>query len=129
MAIFSICIFYSATVPLLSIACVVYAFLRYSVDSLNLITVYRKEIDSQGKLISAVTNTVLFLVIVYQVCMAAFLIVKGKEQEASCCGVILVVSILYIILGGQPIDDFESEAKVEAQAQQLSKEDLEEQIN
>jgi len=46
MAIFAICIFFSATVPLLTVACALYAFVRHSVDALNLITVYRKEIDS-----------------------------------------------------------------------------------
>ena len=46
MAIYAICIFFSATVPLLTGACVLYGFIRYGVDSLNLITVYRKEIDS-----------------------------------------------------------------------------------
>lgn len=65
MAIFSIFIFFSATVPLLSVACMLYAVVRHGVDALNLITVYRKEIDSQGKLISVVTNTVLITVLSY----------------------------------------------------------------
>lgn len=65
MAIYAICIFFSGTVPLLTMACMIYAVVRHGVDALNLITVYRKEIDSQGHLISDVTNTVIILVLAY----------------------------------------------------------------
>lgn len=76
LAVFSICIFFSATVPLITLACAFYALVRHVVDALNLITVYRKEIDSQCQLIGVVTNTGLVITISYQICMAGFLAYK-----------------------------------------------------
>jgi hypothetical protein len=46
MTVFAICIFFSSTVPLITVACLLFAAVRHSVDSLMLITVYRREIDS-----------------------------------------------------------------------------------
>ena len=65
LAVFSICIFFSATVPLITLACAFYAFIRHIVDALNMITVYRKEIDSQCQLIEVVTNTGLIVTLSY----------------------------------------------------------------
>jgi hypothetical protein len=105
MAVYAIFIFFSATVPLLTVACALYAFIRHGVDALNLITVYRKEIDSQGHLISAVTNTVLILVVAYQVCMASFLAVKQCDSESLTIVALLVFSILYIVIGYEKVND------------------------
>jgi hypothetical protein len=48
LTIFGICIFFSSTVPLVSLASLIYVGTKHLVDSLNLLTVHRKEIDSQG---------------------------------------------------------------------------------
>lgn len=48
LTIFAICIFFSSTVPMVSLASVFYVGLKHLVDGLNLITLHRKEIDSQG---------------------------------------------------------------------------------
>ena len=62
---FAIFIFFSSTVPLLTLVTAFYAFVRHVVDCLNMITVYRKEIDSQGRLIDAATNTAFVFVLGY----------------------------------------------------------------
>ena len=105
MSVFSICVFYSATVPLLTVACALYAFLRHYVDALNLITVYKKEIDSQGKLISTVTNSALVVVFSYQLCMAAFLTVKERDYEALTCIIIFVFSVIYTVAAYEKVND------------------------
>lgn len=46
LTIFGICIFFSSTVPLVSLASAFYVGMKHFVDALNLITVHRKEIDS-----------------------------------------------------------------------------------
>jgi len=56
LTIFAICIFLSSTVPLVAIVCVFYILVRHAVDCVNLLTVYRKEIDSSGCLIESATN-------------------------------------------------------------------------
>lgn len=65
LAVFAIFIFFSATVPLITLACAFYAFIRHAVDSLNMITLFRKEIDSQCQLIEIVTNTGLIITLSY----------------------------------------------------------------
>jgi hypothetical protein len=51
MTIFLICIFYAPTVPLVSVAASIFVFLRHIVDGYNLLTYYRREIESNGNLI------------------------------------------------------------------------------
>lgn len=46
LTIFAICIFFSSTVPLITLACAFFVFVKHGCDSLMLITVFRKEIDS-----------------------------------------------------------------------------------
>jgi len=65
MTIFTICIFYSPTIPLISLAGAIFVYLRHVVDGYNLLTYYRREIESNGKMIDYTTNTALSVVILY----------------------------------------------------------------
>ena len=65
MTIFTICIFYAPTVPLVPMAAAVFVYIRHMVDGYNLLTYYRREIDTSGKLIDYVTNHALLIVIMY----------------------------------------------------------------
>lgn len=67
-----ICIFYAPTVPMVPIAAAIFVYIRHYVDGYNLLTYYRREIDSSGKLINKVTNHALLIVILYQICMIAY---------------------------------------------------------
>jgi hypothetical protein len=76
----------------------IYAFVRHGVDALNLITVYRKEINSNGALINDVLNTVVVVLLVYQVCMAAYFALNEKDIESLTCVVILLLTSLILVL-------------------------------
>jgi hypothetical protein len=65
MTVFAIALVFSSTVPLVTLAAAFFFFIKHYVDCLHLLTYFRKEIDSSGKLISAVTNTALLFVILY----------------------------------------------------------------
>lgn len=65
MTIFTICIFYAPTVPLVPLAAAVFVFLRHLVDGYNLLTYFRRELESSGKMIDYITNTALIVVIMY----------------------------------------------------------------
>jgi hypothetical protein len=65
ITVFGICIFFSSSVPLVSLAAAFYMGLKHLVDGLNLLTVHRKEIDSQGTLIDVTTNSALIFVVLY----------------------------------------------------------------
>lgn len=65
MAIFSICVFFSATIPLVTVATYLFILLRHWTDCYNLLNVNRKEIDSQGALIDTATNTATIILVCY----------------------------------------------------------------
>jgi hypothetical protein len=65
ITIFSICIFFSAVIPMVTGATLVYVYLKHVVDCLNLLNVNRMEIDSQGALIEAATNTAFIMIVCY----------------------------------------------------------------
>ena len=65
MTVFAISLVFSSTVPLVTVAACLFLVMRHVVDCLQLLTYFRKEIDSSGKLISQVTNTALLFVLLY----------------------------------------------------------------
>lgn len=65
LTIFLICIFYAPSLPMVSIAAFIFVYMRHMVDSYNLLTFYRREIESSGKIADYITNTALVMVVVY----------------------------------------------------------------
>ena len=79
--------------------------LRHIVDCLQLLTYFRREIDSSGKLISTATNTALLFVIMYQLCMMGFFVIKKRPTEAMATCLILVVSIIFTVISYEEVYD------------------------
>jgi hypothetical protein len=105
MAVFSIALIFSSTVPIVTLAAFLFLGLRHVVDCLQLLTYFRREIDSSGKLISTVTNTVLLFVIMYQMCMMGFFIIKKRPTEAMATCLILVISIMFTVISYEEVYD------------------------
>ena len=108
LTVLAICIFFSATIPLVPVATAFFCLVRHVVDCLNLLNVNRKEIDSQGELIEAATNTALFVIVFYQVCMMAYFQTKGLQAEAFVCTFLFIFSIFQIVLTYHNVNDIES---------------------
>lgn len=68
-------------------------------------TFFRKEIDSSGKLISEVTNSVLIFVLIYQIAMMAFFGLKGKQVEALVITMILVFTVIFTVISYEEVYD------------------------
>lgn len=105
MTVFAIALLFSSTVPIVTVAACLFYALRHVVDCLQLLTYFRREIDSSGRLISTVTNTALIFVILYQLCMMAFFIIKKRPNEASVTCLIMVMSTLYSVIGYEEVYD------------------------
>lgn len=105
MTVFAICIFFSSTIPVISLASALFAFLKHMVDCLNLLTVYRKEIDSQGRLIEVATNSALIIVVLYQLTMMAFFVTKESLDEALACTIIFILSTFYTVLSYEKVNE------------------------
>lgn len=110
MTVFAIALVFSSTVPLVTVAAAVFYGLRHYVDCLQLLTYFRKEIDSSGRLISTVTNTALMFIILYQLCMMAFFTIKKRDSEAMVICIIFVISIIYAVISYEEVYDL---AKIE----------------
>ena len=80
-------------------------------DCLNLLNVNRKEIDSQGDLIDAATNTAFFIVVSYQVCMMAFFSIKDLQAEAFVCTFVFIISVFWIVLSYKPVNELDNDVK------------------
>lgn len=110
MTIFTICIFYAPTVPIVSVAGAIFVYLRHIVDSYNLLTYYRKEIESSGRIVDKVTNTALVIVILYQMCMIAYFALHNRRKETLTCTMIFILSIFFISCTYEDVYDL---AKIE----------------
>ena len=110
MTIFTICIFYAPTVPLVSVAAAIFVYLRHLVDGYNLLTYYRREIESSCKIIDLVTNTALIVVIMYQICMTAYFAIHGRQAETVACTCIFLLCVFYAAITYEDVYDL---AKIE----------------
>ena len=105
MTVFAIALLFSSTVPIVTLAACLFFGLRHIVDCFQLLTFFRREVDSSGKLISTVTNTALLFVIMYQMCMMAFFVIKKRPMEAMATLLILVLSTLYTVISYEEVYD------------------------
>jgi hypothetical protein len=69
------------------------------------LTYFRREIDSSGKLISTATNTALLFVIMYQLCMMGFFVIKKRPTESMATCLILVISIIFTVISYEEVYD------------------------
>ena len=76
LIIVTIVLIFSTTVPMISAAGLLFFGLRHIIDSFNLLTIYRKEIDSVSNLFRKVLLYFQFGLIMLQLCMIAFLYVN-----------------------------------------------------
>ena len=105
MTVFAISLIFSSTVPLVTLAACLFLGLRHIVDCLQLLTFFRREIDSSGKMTSTVTNTALIFVVLYQLCMMAFFVIKDRPEEAMAVTFILIFSMLYTVISYEEVYD------------------------
>lgn len=105
MTVFAIALVFSSTVPLVTLAAAFFFGLRHYVDSLHLLTYFRKEIDSNGRLISIVTNSALMFLILYQLSMMAFFTIKKRDAEAMFVCIIFVISIMFTAISYEEVYD------------------------
>mmetsp|Transcript_9019 Transcript_9019/g.15259 ORF Transcript_9019/g.15259 Transcript_9019/m.15259 type:complete len:159 (+) Transcript_9019:1070-1546(+) len=105
MTIFTICIFYAPTVPLVSFAASIFVYLRHRVDGYNLLTYYRREIESSGNMIDHITNTALIVVIMYQISMVIYFLVHNRKPETIICMFIFLFSIFYAAISYEDVYD------------------------
>ena len=103
---------------MISIAGGIFVYLRHLVDGYNLLTYYRREIESSGKMIDYTTNTALIVVIMYQICMTAYFAIHNRRAETIVCTIIFLVSVFYAAVTYEDVFDL---AKIEESMEVIGK--------
>ena len=119
MTVFAIALLFSSTVPIVTLAACLFMGLRHAIDCFQLLTFFRREVDSSGKLISTVTNTALLFVVLYQMCIMAFFVIKDRPMEASVTCLILVISTLVSVITYEEVYDLSKIDEVVAQGNEM----------
>lgn len=112
MTIFTICVFYAPTVPLVPMAATAFFYVRHNIDGYNLLTYYRRETESSGKMMDYTTNTALLVVIMYQICMIAYFSIHNRRSETIVCAFIFLFSVFYSAITYEDVYDL---AQIEEQ--------------
>ena len=105
LAIFSIVIVFASFVPIISITGCLFFCLRHIIDSYNLLTVNRKEIDSSNKMFQKILLTSQIAVLMLQMCMFSYMIMNGYYSCAGLLGTVFIVSCGVIYTTNQPLMD------------------------
>jgi hypothetical protein len=66
MTIFAIILIFSSTVPMITLVGALYVFIKHGVDSYNLITMHRKELESKSEMFDYILFTGQLILLLYQ---------------------------------------------------------------
>lgn len=91
--------------PMISLSAAIFVYLRHIVDAYNLLTYYRKEIESSGKIVDNTTNTALVIIILYQMCMIAYFALHNRQEQTIICTVIFLMCVFFVAITYEDIYD------------------------
>lgn len=92
---YTICLVFTSTVPLTSMAGLYMFVLRHIVDSISLLMVHGVEIDSNGRLLNLMLNRSCVPVFIYHCCMISLFLVKEKYTACILIIIVFIISIAY----------------------------------
>lgn len=105
LILFTIVLVFSTTVPMISIAGFMFFGMRHIVDSYNLLTVNRKEIDSSCKVFQKILLYFQFAILMLQLCMISYLATNEYLSCACFVGVVFSISILVVFFTNKSLFD------------------------
>ncbi len=96
---------FASFVPLISVTGFVFFALRHIVDSYNLLTVNRKEIDSSCKMFQKILLISQLGILMLQACMTSYMYVNGYYSCAGLMSMVFLISLLIIVVTNRPLLD------------------------
>ena len=103
MTIFSIILIYSSTVPIITLAGALFLFLKHGVDSFNIITWHRKELESKSEVLNHIIFTGQIILVLYQSAVLVFFSMNDKHVQSFLIAITLIITILVIILTNEHV--------------------------
>lgn len=98
LTFYSICLIFSSTVPILSVATLYFFVIRHLTDFISFLTVHRSEMDSNGNLINNILNFSWIPPLFYHLCMTSFFLVQRRYTAGIITLVVMFLSLLYFII-------------------------------
>lgn len=96
---------FSTTVPMITIAGFLFFGMRHLVDSYNLLTVNRKEIDSSSNMFRKVLLNFQFGILLAQLCMISYMFSNSYLSCASFLGVLFFITFVVVLLTNKNLFD------------------------
>eukprot|EP00742_Colponemidia_sp_Colp-10_P008534 GILJ01009248.1.p1 GENE.GILJ01009248.1~~GILJ01009248.1.p1 ORF type:complete len:943 (-),score=102.35 GILJ01009248.1:123-2888(-) len=95
IAMFSITLTFSSTIPLVVPAGILFVVVRHMVDTYNLLFVHKKEMESDGGLIQRVLKFMMASTCLYQLAMVGFFYATNLLPQAFLCFFLFFSTVLF----------------------------------
>jgi hypothetical protein len=96
LTFYTIFLVFSTTVFMVSPAVIYFLIFRHVVDFISLLNVHRHETDSSGELVNSILNFSCLPVILFQLSMMSYFLVKINYPAVGVTFVIFIISTIYI---------------------------------
>ena len=108
MTIFWIVLIFSSTVPIITLMGALYLCIKHGVDSFNLLTMHRKELESKSEMFDYILFTGQIILLLYQCCLLVFF--SSNDMNIAALVVILTIIITIVVWKRTNAEVFNAEA-------------------
>jgi hypothetical protein len=110
LAVLTIIIVFASFVPIISITGFIFFSMRHLIDSYNLLTVNRKEIDSSTQMFQKILLIAQFAIVFMQLCFLSYFWLNSYLACASLMTLVLCISLIVIIFTFSPLLHYDDES-------------------
>jgi len=94
---------FSSIIPVITLAGLLYFFIKHIIDSFNILTFHRKEMESKASVFKNIIFSAQICLILFQSCMLAYFSSNSFIGEAFCIALILCVTLIIFCLVNQEV--------------------------
>jgi len=105
LVLIGIVLVFASTVPMITIGGFLFFGMRHLIDSYNILTVNRKEINFSSSMFRKILLTLQFAVLLLQLAMISYLSQGGYMSCCAFLGLSLCISIVVMILSNKSLFD------------------------
>ena len=121
MTIFTISMLYSSTSPLVAFVGCIFFLLRNIVDSYNLLTVHKKEIESKLSIFHKILPCLLFSLLAFQLFILGYFYLNDLTYQTGIISLIVVFTLIAITINIEQLFDPMSLVKLDLEEEECSK--------
>lgn len=107
MTIFAITLIYSSTVPIITLVGALYIFVKHMVDSLNIITVHRKEMESKSEMLNYILTSGKIILVLYQSAMLVYFSIHDMKMQSFIVAMTMILTIIILVRTKEEVFEFE----------------------